>query len=100
MPARKDTLKDRLSRFREIKLSVTGRNSGRTISVPVWVVLQGEKLYLLPVLGSDTQWYKNVRKNPSTRIDARGAEANLQAVPITDAAGASSVVKKFRDKYG
>jgi deazaflavin-dependent oxidoreductase (nitroreductase family) len=100
MPARKDTLKDRLSRFREIKLSVTGRNSGRTISVPVWFVLQGEKLYLLPVLGSDTQWYKNVLKNPSIRIDARGAEAKLQAVPITDAAGASSVVKKFRDKYG
>jgi deazaflavin-dependent oxidoreductase (nitroreductase family) len=100
MPARKDTLKDRLSRFREIKLSVTGRNSGRTISVPVWFVLQGEKLYLLPVLGSDTQWYKNVLKNPSIRIDARGAEARLQAVPITDAAGASSVVKKFRDKYG
>jgi deazaflavin-dependent oxidoreductase (nitroreductase family) len=100
MPARKDTLKDRLSRFREIKLSVTGRNSGRTISVPVWFVLEGEKLYLLPVLGSDTQWYKNVLKNPSIRVDARGAEAKLQAVPITDAAGASSVVKKFRDKYG
>jgi deazaflavin-dependent oxidoreductase (nitroreductase family) len=100
MPARKDTLKDRLSRFREIELSVTGRNSGRTISVPVWFVLEGEKLYLLPVLGSDTQWYKNVLKNPSIRVDARGAEAKLQAVPITDAAGASSVVKKFRDKYG
>ncbi len=55
MPARNDTLKDRLSRFREIKLSVTGRNSGRTISVPVWFVLEGEKLYLLPVQGSDTQ---------------------------------------------
>jgi deazaflavin-dependent oxidoreductase (nitroreductase family) len=100
MPARKDTIKDRLSQFREIKLSVTGRNSGRTISVPVWFVLEGEKLYLLPVQGSDTQWYKNVLKNPSICIDARGAEAKLQAVPITDATGASSVVKKFRDKYG
>jgi F420H(2)-dependent quinone reductase len=46
--------------------------------------LEDEKLYLLPVLGSDTQWYKNVLKNPSIRIDARGAEAKLQAVPITD----------------
>jgi hypothetical protein len=99
MPARNDAVKDRLSRYREIKISVTGRNSGRTISIPVWFVLEGEKLYLLPVQGSDTQWYKNVLKNPSFRIDARGAEAKLQAVPITDAAGVSSVVEKFREKY-
>ncbi len=100
MPARNVTLKDRLSRVREIEISVTGRNSGRTISIPVWFVLDGEKLYLLPVLGSDTQWYKNVLKNPSIRIEARGAEAKLQAVPITNATTVSSVVKKFRGKYG
>jgi deazaflavin-dependent oxidoreductase (nitroreductase family) len=100
MPARNDALKDRLSRFREIKISVTGRNSGRTISIPVWFVLEDERLYLLPVQGSDTQWYKNVLKNPSIGIDARGAEAKLQAVPVTDAKGVWSVVEKFRAKYG
>jgi hypothetical protein len=100
MPTRNDTLKDRLSRLREIEISVTGRNSGRTISIPVWFVLEGEKLYLLPVQGSDTQWYKNVLKNPSIRIEAHGAEAKLQAVPITDTKGVSSVVEKFRAKYG
>ena len=100
MPARNDALKDRLSRYREIKISVTGRNSGRTISIPVWFVLEDEKLYLLPVQGSDTQWYKNVLKNPSIRIQARGAEAEFQTVPITDATRISSVIEKFRDKYG
>ena len=100
MPARNDALKDRLSRYREIKISVTGRNSGCTISIPVWFVLEDEKLYLLPAQGSDTQWYQNVLKNPSIRIDARGAEAKLQAVPISDATEVSSVVEKFRAKYG
>ena len=100
IPARKDALKDRLSRVREIEISVTGRNSGRMISIPVWFVLEGEKLYLLPVQGSDTQWYKNVMKNATIRVDARGAEAKFQAVPITDAKGVSSVVEKFRGKYG
>ncbi len=56
--------------------------------------------YLLPVRGSDTQWYKNVLKNPSIRIDARGADAEFQAVAITDQAQVSSVVEKFRAKYG
>jgi len=100
MPARNNALRDRLSRSREITITVTGRESGRAISIPVWFVLDDEKLYLLPVQGSDTQWYKNVLKNPSIRINAGGAEDEFKAVPITDAAQVSSVVEKVRDKYG
>jgi len=100
MPARSDALRERLSRYREIKIRVTGRKSGRTITNPVWFVLDEDKLYLLPVQGSDTQWYKNVLKIPSIRIDARGAEAEFQAVPITDPTRVSFVVEKFRAKYG
>jgi deazaflavin-dependent oxidoreductase (nitroreductase family) len=100
MPTRSDALKGRLSRYRQLTISVTGRKSGRTISNPVWFVLEGDKLYLLPVQGSDTQWYKNVLKNPSIRIDARGTEDEFQAVSITDAKRVSSVVEKFRAKYG
>jgi len=100
MPKPKDDLKERLARYRQIKLSVIGRKSGKTISIPVWFVLEGEKLYLLPVQGSDTQWYKNVLQKPSIRIDARGAEAGFQAVPLTDANTVQSVIEKFREKYG
>jgi len=100
MPARNNALKDRLSRHREINITVTGRKSGRAISIPVWFVLEDEKLYLLPVQGSDTQWYKNVLKKPSIRIDADGAVAELKVVPVTDAKQVSSVVEKFRAKYG
>lgn len=100
MPARNDALRDRLARSREMNLTVTGRKSGRSISNPVWFVLEDHRIYLLPVQGSDTQWYKNVLKNPMIRIAARGAEAESRAVPITDAKQVSSVVEKFRHKYG
>ena len=99
-PAPNDSLKDRLSRYREITISVTGRKSGRTISIPVWFVSEEDTLYLLPVQGSNTQWYKNVLKKPSIRIDARGAEAEVKVVPVTDATQVKSVVEKFRGKYG
>jgi deazaflavin-dependent oxidoreductase (nitroreductase family) len=94
-------LKDRLARSREIKISVTGRKSGRTISNPVWFVLDmnEDKLYLLPVGGSDTQWYKNVLKTPLIRIKAGTSESEFTAVPITDAKQIASVVEKFRAKY-
>jgi len=100
VPTPKDTLKERLARYREIKISVIGRKSGRTISNPVWFVLEGEKLYLLPVQGSNTQWYKNVLKNPQIGIDARGVEEQFQSLPLTDAKAVKLVVDKFRDKYG
>ena len=100
MPTQNDSLKDRLSRYRQIKLTVTGRKSGRAISLPVWFVLEGSTLYLLPVQGSDTQRYRNVLKNPRIRIEARGEEGEFQAVSITDAKRVSSVVEKFREKYG
>jgi deazaflavin-dependent oxidoreductase (nitroreductase family) len=99
-PKQNDTLKDHLSRSREIKINVTGRKSGRTISIPVWFVWDDDKLYLLPVQGSDTQWYKNVLKNPMIPIDARGAEAQAKGVLVADPIQVSSVVEKFRAKYG
>src|ERR1700693_3041615 len=102
MTGSNDALKNHLSRSQEINITVTGRKSGRAISNPIWFVLDKnkDKLYLLPVQGADTQWYKNVLKNPSLRIDARGADAALQAVPITDAKHVSSVIEMFRAKYG
>ena len=100
MPARSDALRNRLSRTREINISVTGRKSGRLISIPVWFVLEGDKLYLLPVLGSDTQWYKNVLKKPSIQVEAGGEKAEVKVAPITDAKQVSSVAEKFRAKYG
>jgi deazaflavin-dependent oxidoreductase (nitroreductase family) len=100
MAKRNDDLKDRLSRASEINISVTGRKSGRTISNPVWFVAEDDKLNLLPVKGSDTQWYKNVLKKPSIRIKAGDAEAEFKVVPVTDAKQVSSVVEKFRAKYG
>ena len=100
MAGSKETLKDRLARYRQIKISVIGRKSGKTISIPVWFVVEGEKLYLLPVQGSGTQWYKNVLQNPSIRIDARGVGEEFRATPVSDAKAVKSVIEKFREKYG
>ena len=96
----KDTLRSRLSRSREITITVTGRTSGRTISIPVWFVLEDDKLCLLPVQGSDTQWYKNILKKPSIRVESGGQKTEFKVAPITDPKQVSSVVEKFRAKYG
>lgn len=92
-------LQDRLQKLRQIKLTVVGRRTGKTISIPVWFVMD-DKLYLLPVQGSDTQWFRNILKNPTIRVDARGAEAEFTTAPIQEKEAVKSVVEKFRGKYG
>ena len=84
----------------EIEITVTGRTSGRSLSYPVWFALEGEKLYLLPVKGSDTDWYKNLRKTPTIRLEARGKTFTTSARFLTDEAQLGKVLEKFRDKYG
>jgi deazaflavin-dependent oxidoreductase (nitroreductase family) len=83
----------------EIEITVTGRTSGRPIANPVWFVQEGAKLYLLPVKGSESDWYKNIRKTPTIHLAAKGKTFTTSATPITDSAKVREVVEKFRDKY-
>ena len=80
MPSSKDSLKDRLARYRQIKISVIGRKSGQTISIPVWFVLEGEKLYLLPVQALDAQYYKNLLAKASISDFSVGSAACLTSL--------------------
>ena len=79
----KKNWKSRLAKDREIKITVIGMKSGKTISRLVWFVLEGDKLYLLPVQGSDTQWYQNIRRNPWIEVSTKSAAAEFQSTPIT-----------------
>jgi deazaflavin-dependent oxidoreductase (nitroreductase family) len=99
MPEAND-LKDRLTRYRQVMVTVTGRKSGRASNRPVWFVWEDPKLYLLPVHGSETEWYKNVQKNPRIRVEARGPKAEFRAMPLKGKKQVSSVIEKFREKYG
>jgi deazaflavin-dependent oxidoreductase (nitroreductase family) len=93
-------LKGALETASELDLTVTGRKSGRDISNAVWFVQEEEKLYLLPVGGAESDWYRNVLKTPTIRVSASGIEASARAAPITDPATVNDIVNKFRAKYG
>jgi deazaflavin-dependent oxidoreductase (nitroreductase family) len=89
-----------LSTANEIDLTVKGRKSGQDISRPVWFVHEDDKLYLLPVQGSDTNWYRNVLKNPNVKISAQRQEISGKAKTITDDKKVIEIVEKFKSKYG
>jgi hypothetical protein len=85
----------------EIEITVTGRTSGRNHSYPIWFALDGNKLYLIPVKGSETGWYKNVLKTLTIHLATRGGKTLTASTRlITDEAQLDKILEKFRDKYG
>ena len=94
-------LKQALQATEEVKITVTGRTSGRKISIPVWLVADGKALHLLPVKGSDTEWFKNLLKNRTITLAAKGTKWTARKVTlIKDRARVRKVVDMFRARYG
>jgi len=96
----KDDLRKRLNKVYEITLSVKGRKSGRDIPRPVWFAYEVNTLYLLPVQGSDTNWYKNMLVDPTLKISVNGVEISDRGKQITDTSTVDDIVGKFKSKYG
>ena len=95
-----EQLRKTLDARQEIKVTVTGRTSGREITNPVWFVREGDKLYLVPVGGSDADWYKNALKTRSVRLAAGATHLSARITPISDKRKVDQILDKFRAKYG
>jgi deazaflavin-dependent oxidoreductase (nitroreductase family) len=93
-------LKDALQNNKEVDLTVTGRKSGQESTRPIWFVEEPDRVLLLPVSGSESNWYRNIVKTPEIRLAADGAELRVTAKPTQDAAAVSDTLEKFGAKYG
>lgn len=98
-----------LTSTKAIDLTVKDQKTGRSSSRPVWFVLESEKLYLVPVTGSDSEWYKDILVNAEVQISARsplrvlgvkGKKLTANSKPVQGAAEVADVVQKFKSKYG
>jgi hypothetical protein len=92
--------KDALQGANQVDLTVTGRNSGRESTRPVWFAQEDDRLLLIPVGGSGANWYRNVVKTPAIRLSARGAELRADATPTENATVVADALEKFGAKYG
>ncbi len=67
-----------------VTLEVRGRRSGRTIALPLVMVVVGEERYLVSMLGEDVNWVRNVRaaRGEVTLRHGRREEVRLEEVVI------------------
>jgi deazaflavin-dependent oxidoreductase (nitroreductase family) len=89
-----------LKKEKEIELTVTGRKSGKPIPRPVWFVVRGTELLLLPVTGTDSHWYKNVLRNPQVEIRSSQQTFGGKLRAIKERKRVDEVIELFKGKYG
>ncbi len=83
----------------EIKITVKGRRSGHEVTLPVWFVLEGKTLWLLPVHGSRTQWFRNVLADPTLTLRAGRRALTAMGRPRRARSAVQRVLDRFRKKY-
>ena len=66
----------------------------------MWFVLKGKELLLLPVTCTDSQWYKNILRDPQVKISSSKLSFNGKLRAITEKGQVERVIELFRGKYG
>lgn len=83
----------------EVQLTTIGRKSGKPHRVPVWFVVDGERLYL-NTLDPDRDWVRNAKKTPDVGLDFGGGVVLAGRLhTVTDPSLDEQIRKAFRDKY-
>ena len=83
----------------EIVLITRGRKSGRPHEITVWSAYEDGTLWLRT--DHDSDWYRNLRRDPHCRVRVGSTELAATNEPIADEAAAlRHVVELFRAKYG
>jgi deazaflavin-dependent oxidoreductase (nitroreductase family) len=83
-----------------VRLTTTGRKSGRQYAVTVWfVIADTRRVYVQHVRGADANWYRNLLKNPEVGVDFGDGTLPARATAITDPAEIRRVLALFRKKY-
>ncbi len=93
--AQRKNFLNKLKRSSEVDITVTGRKTKKRFSTPVWFVLEGEKVALVPMKGSDNDWFKDLRKNPQIELGVDELAFPFRATLVR---GGSRRSKRYRDR--
>ena len=97
MPLDRETL-DLLERTREIHIE-TSRADGPVHDAIIWVVVDGEDVFVRSWKGAGARWYREARANPAITVVAGERRIDATAAPATDADAVQRCSDGFLSKY-
>ena len=92
---------NKLKRTGELQITVTGRKTKKKFSTPVWFVLDGDnkRVTIVPVKGADSNWFKNLAKDPSIELALGDSTISSKASLVRDSNQTKQVIEKLKAKY-
>ena len=95
----KDVL-ETVANEREVSLTTYGRNTGKEVSVTIWIVTDGHKVFIRSGQGFARHWPQNLLKRPDGTLELDGKVVRFKSRHVTDPAEARYSSKLYGPKYG
>lgn len=95
----REDLRRRLGDSSEVNITVKGRKTMKRITTPVWFVVDGPNVILVPMKGSENEWFKNLEKNPQIELSVDESAIPFTAKIVRDSDRVEMVLDRFRSKY-
>lgn len=85
---------------REVRLTTTGRKSGKPRKVTIWITTDGQRLYVRSGAGLGRDWPQNLLARGEGTLRLGGRELKVRPRHVTDQAEARATSQLAREKYG
>jgi hypothetical protein len=98
MSAWSNTELDKIGGAEELELAPVRSDGTLRHPVTIWVVRDGDELYVRSVNGRGSSWFRSVQERHEGHVSAGGAEKDVDLVETDDAA--DEIDAAYREKYG
>jgi deazaflavin-dependent oxidoreductase (nitroreductase family) len=85
---------------REVRLTTTGRKSGKASTVTIWIVTDGDRVFIRSGQGMRRHWPQNLMKHPIGTVQLGKKKVRFQGRLVTDPTTARHSSFLYGPKYG
>ena len=97
MPFSRDVL-DTLAGTKEVRIE-TSQPGGQVHSATIWIVVDGQDVFVRSWLGERGRWYRETKANPDVAILTGDMRIQVTAVSATDPESVRRCSEGFQAKY-
>ncbi|MFI7501811.1 DUF2255 family protein [Streptomyces sp. NPDC049687] len=90
----------RIEHAEELRMAPARSDGTPRTPVPIWVVRDGDDLYVRSFRGSAGAWYRAARASHEGRIRSGGVDKDVTLVEVTDPGVNDRIDTAYRTKYG
>jgi len=88
-----------LSGEKEIMITLVRKN-GKKRTIPIWFVVDGKKMQLLPMYGLRTKWFQDFQREGSVTVKVKNQAKAFRPRVIRQQNTIDAIVSSFAAKYG